>query len=87
MANIPDHVQKELATLSDKQVMKFHELLAWSGSSGFPGGQVDLLTCDRVLDMVKRMGVEPHEAVAPETMPKYDMEFNKHVSKWFIKKK
>ena len=87
MNNVPDYIEKELEKLSSKQRMKFNELLAWSGNSGFPGATLNFDMFEKVLGMVKRMGEEPIEPVGPSDMPNHDMEFNKHIGKWYLKKK
>lgn len=62
---LPQHIKDELAKLSQAQVMKFHELVAWASNSGIP--EVGVLPVDyyKILEMVHRMGPEPVEPVAP----------------------
>lgn len=63
---IPKHVSDELNSLSKAQQEKFHDMVAWSGSSGM--GHALPVEYDRILEMVKLMGEAPVAPIDPPPM-------------------
>lgn len=64
---VPNHVSEELKALSKSQNEKFQEMLLWAGNSGM--GTALPIDYDRILEMVKRMGEEPVQPIAPILPP------------------
>ena len=64
---IPNHVQEEYKKLSQAQQIRFQELVSWAGGGEIAGGTLPI-DYDAILAMVKRMGDEPVDPVAP-TIP------------------
>lgn len=75
MNNLPAFVKEELSKLTTEQVMKFYELLSWSTAYGVQGCQIDPIACDKLLDMVKRMGPNPNQVMEPNKTVNHDWNF------------